>query len=53
VLRLEPPLLVSAEEIARTVDAIVEILDEYRDLGPLLIDFSQRLGGQFMSRWSR
>ena len=53
VLRLEPPLVVSADEIARTVDAVVEILDEYRDLGPLLADFSQRLGGQLLSRWSR
>lgn len=53
VLRLEPPLIVSADEIARTANAVAEILDEYRDLGPLLVDFSQRLGGQFMSRWSR
>jgi acetylornithine/succinyldiaminopimelate/putrescine aminotransferase len=53
VLRLEPPLTVSPAEIARTADAIVEILDEYQDLGPLLVDFSERLGGQLMSRWSR
>jgi putrescine aminotransferase len=52
VLRLEPPLVVSAAEIDRTVTAIAEILDEYRNLGQLLRDVGQRLGGQYLSRWS-
>lgn len=53
VLRLEPPLCVTSDEIGRAIDAIAEILDEYRDLAPLLKDVSQRLGGQLLSRWAR
>jgi putrescine aminotransferase len=52
VLRLEPPLTVSAAEIDRAVETIAAILDEYRDLGRLLRDVAERLGGQYLSRWS-
>jgi putrescine aminotransferase len=51
VLKLSPPLTVSEGEVDSAVDAIAAILDEYRELGPLLRDVGERLGKQFMSGW--
>ena len=49
VLKLEPPLTVSDEEIDRVVDHIAaEILGEYREALPLLKDVGRRLGRQFL-----
>ena len=44
VLRLEPPLTVTEAEIERTIEAIGSILDEYKDLLPLVKDVGERLG---------
>ncbi len=46
VLRLEPPLTVKSEEIARVVDAVARILGDYTGLVPLLRDVVARLGEQ-------
>ncbi|UQA59775.1 aspartate aminotransferase family protein [Polyangium aurulentum] len=51
VLKLEPPLTVTDEEIDRAVTAIAAILGEYRELGPLVRDVAERLGKQFMGGW--
>lgn len=46
VLRLEPPLTVTDEEVSAVVDAIAEIMSEYKSLPPLLKDIAGRLGKQ-------
>ena len=46
VLRIEPALTVTDDEIDRAIDAIATILGEYRDLGALLADAGARLGAQ-------
>ncbi|MCA9634054.1 MAG: aspartate aminotransferase family protein [Myxococcales bacterium] len=51
VLKLTPPLTVSAEEVDTLVATIGEILDEYRDLTPLVLDVTKRLGDQKKSGW--
>lgn len=48
ILKLEPPLTVTNEEIDQVVDTIHEILSEYREIGPLLKDAGERLGKQVM-----
>src|SRR5262249_32500937 len=52
VLKLEPPLTVSAEEVDRVVDTIGEIMDEYKDLKRLVADVGQRFGSQMLSGFS-
>jgi putrescine aminotransferase len=52
VLKLEPPLTVTRDEIDRVVSLIVEIMDEYRDIGRLLVDAGERLGEQALGGWS-
>jgi putrescine aminotransferase len=49
VLRLEPPLTVCAEEIRIAVDAVEEVLADYRELGPLMKDVAVRIGKQALS----
>jgi putrescine aminotransferase len=49
VLRLSPPLTISAPEIDQIVDSIVAVLKEYTELRPLLTDVGQRLGAQILS----
>jgi putrescine aminotransferase len=51
VLKLEPPLTVSEQEIDRVVAVIVEILAGYRELKPLLVDAGERLAGQALGGW--
>jgi putrescine aminotransferase len=48
VLKLAPPLTVSADEVDRVVSAVSGILSEYRDLRRLMSDAGRRLGEQFM-----
>lgn len=52
VLRLEPPLTVSDQEIDAVAGAIAEILGEYRSLPPLLKDVTARLGKQMLGGFS-
>ncbi len=47
VLKLTPPLTVDAEAIARVVAAVGDVLDAYRELGPLAVDVGRRLGAQW------
>jgi putrescine aminotransferase len=51
VLKLEPPLTVSEEEIDRVVEATARILDSYRDLRSLFTDAGKRLGLQVLGGW--
>jgi putrescine aminotransferase len=51
VLKLEPPLTVSAEHIDRAVAEVGAVLAEYRDLAPLLKDVVARLGRQLLAGW--
>ncbi len=49
VLKLTPPLTVTEDAIDRFVDATGSILDEYRDLLPLVSDMTSRLSSQFLA----
>lgn len=51
VLKLTPPLSVSEAQIDALVEATGSILDEYRDLTPLLLDVASRLGDQRNAGW--
>jgi putrescine aminotransferase len=51
VLRLEPPLVVTREEIDRVIDAIDAVLREYESIGPLVADVGKRIGAQAMGGW--
>jgi putrescine aminotransferase len=51
ILRLEPPLTVTRDEIHTVVRQIAAVLDEYRELTPLLKDAGARLGKQFLAGW--
>ena len=52
VLKIEPPLTITAPEIDQIIDSIVAVLKEYTELLPLLSDVGQRLGSQLLSTWS-
>jgi putrescine aminotransferase len=49
VLRLEPPLTIRGEQVARLVETLAEVLDEYRGLVPILRDVTERLIRQFLA----
>ena len=51
VLRLEPPLTVQAAEVDHVVEEMGAVLDEYRELAPVLKDAGERLGRQFFAGW--
>lgn len=51
VLRLAPPLTISAREIASTVEAVGGILDEYRSIAPIVADVTRRAGSQWRAGW--
>jgi putrescine aminotransferase len=51
ILKLEPPLVVTGDEIDRVVADIAEVLGEYRELAPLVKDVGARLGRQLLSGW--
>jgi len=51
VLKLEPPLTVTAEHVAEAVAALGAIFDEYRGLPRLMKDVAQRLGSQGLRGW--
>jgi putrescine aminotransferase len=52
VLKLEPPLTVTAAEVDHVVDTIASVLADYEELRPLLTDVGHRLGAQLLSGWS-
>lgn len=52
VLKLEPALTVTSEEIQRVVGAIKGVLDEYRDLKSIMADAGKRLGTQALGGWN-
>lgn len=49
VLKLEPPLCIGPAEVARAIDAVAGVLEEYEGIGPLLKDVTQRLGRQLFN----
>jgi putrescine aminotransferase len=49
VLKLEPPLTVTAAQIDRVIHSVASILERYRDLGPLMKDVAERMGKQFFA----
>lgn len=51
VLKLEPPLTVTDAEIDTVVEKTGKILDQYRDVGPIIRDATERLGKQAMGGW--
>ncbi len=48
VLKLQPPLTITAAQIDRVVSAIAELLGRYRDVGGLLKDVGERFGKQLL-----
>jgi putrescine aminotransferase len=52
VLKIEPPLTITREEIDEVVGVIADVLAEYRDFKPLLVDVGARLGKQLRAGWS-
>ncbi len=52
VLRLEPPLTIGTADVARIVEAVGAVLDDYRGVAPVLRDVGLRLGRQFLAGWS-
>ena len=51
IVKIEPPLTVQAAEIDRAIAEIGALLDEYKDLAPLLKDAGERLGRQLLGGW--
>ncbi len=51
VLKLEPPLTVTEVEIDTAVERIGAIMDEYREVGAIVRDATERLGKQAMGGW--
>lgn len=52
VLKLEPPLTITRAEIDWTLDTVVDLLNEYRDIPPLLKDVSLCVSGQWRRGWA-
>ena len=52
VLKREPALTITSEEIDRVVGAIKDILADYRDLKSIVADAGKRLGTQALGGWS-
>ena len=46
VLRLEPPLTITAEEVDGLIDAVAGVLSEVRSVGPVLADVARRVAAQ-------
>jgi len=51
VLKLEPPLTARSEHVRQMVDALGEVLDEYRGVTPIVKDVTERLLRQFLAGW--
>lgn len=51
VLKLEPPLTVTAEQIDRAIDAIAGVFEAYPTLVPLLRDVTARVGTQALGKF--
>jgi len=49
VLKIEPPLTITAPEVDQIIDSIVAVLKEYTEIRPLLTDVGSRLGSQLLS----
>ena len=52
VLKLEPPLTITAGEVAELVDTLAAVLDDYRDGLRFVADVTRRLGRQFLAGWA-
>jgi putrescine aminotransferase len=51
VLKLEPPLTARSEHVGQLVEALGEVLDEYRGVAPVVKDVTERLLRQFLAGW--
>ena len=51
VLKLMPPLTLSADTAGLLVDTVVAVLDTYQGVAPLVRDVTERLGKQFLMGW--
>jgi putrescine aminotransferase len=51
VLKLEPPLTANSDHIRQMVEALGEVLDEYRGVTPVVWDVTERLLRQFLTGW--
>ncbi len=52
VLKLEPPLTVTDEEIDRAVGAVAGVLGEYEGIGKVLLDAAKRVTSQARKGWA-
>ena len=51
ILRLEPPLTVTEEHVETAIDAVAEVLWQYRSVTSILRDVTRRLSRQWTRRW--
>lgn len=51
VLRLQPPLTISENEIEFVVETLVKVLDEYQGVAPIVGDITRRVGAQWRKNW--
>jgi putrescine aminotransferase len=51
VLKLEPPLTVTSEHVRQMIEALGEVLDEYRGVTPIVKDVTGRVLQQLMAGW--
>ncbi len=52
VLKIEPPLTIAEPEIDALVDAVADVLADYRGIAPILRDATRRIGQQFRRGWA-
>lgn len=52
ILKIEPPLSLTARQVQEIIAAFAAVLAEYRGLGALVRDVSERLGQRFLAGWA-
>ena len=51
VLRLEPPLTITEEEVSQVINTIGEVLDEYQSISSIIAAVTLRISSQGLQRW--
>ncbi|MDF1661768.1 MAG: aspartate aminotransferase family protein [Planctomycetota bacterium] len=52
VLKIEPPLTLSSDQVTQIIDTVGAVLDDYSDVAQVMEDVTVRVGQQFLSGWS-
>ena len=51
VLRIEPPLTISEQEITQVINTVGDVLDQYQSITPIIADVTRRIGSQWRNEW--